>query len=122
MKHFQLDREMMRPKERPKAETFTVEYRDGALIVDGPYNPERFYRLAILSDHGNPIQDVHPDWGGWPFEWSKRTLPDNPPPPAPPFTWRLQEENYISRRWRNRRQYPADYVSTIYEGEIGNQV
>ena len=99
--------------------TFTVEYRDGALIVDGPYDPTKFYRLAILSEHGNPIQDVNPEWtGGWPFEWSKRTLPDNPAPPAPPFTWQLQEENYISRRWRNRSQYPADYVSTTYKGEI----
>ena len=98
--------------------TFTVVYKDDALIVDGPYDATKYYRLMILSDQGNPIQDVHPDWGGWPFEWSKRTLPDNPPPPAPPLKWQLQEENHISRRWRNRRQYPADYVSTTYEGTI----
>ena len=99
-------------------EGFTVTYEDGAIIVDGPYDSKKYYRLTILSDQGNPIQDVHPSWGGWPFEWSARTLPDNPRPPAPPFKWQLQEENYISRRWRNRRQYPSDYVSTMYEGEI----
>ena len=104
-------------------ETFTVTYRqeDGAIIVDGPYDRKKFYRLLLLGenpdDPRNPIQDLHPDWGGWPFEWSKRTLPDNPPPP-PPFQWRIQEENYISRQWRNRSQYPADYVSTTYEGTI----
>ena len=98
--------------------TFTVEYKDGAIIVDGPYDPDKFYRLSILSDRGNPIQDVNHEWGGWPFEWSRRTLPDNPLPPAPPLKWQLQEENYISRRWRNRSQYPKDYVSVIYEGVI----
>ena len=100
------------------APTFTVTYKDGAIIVDGPYDSTKFYRLMILSDQGNPIQDVHPDWGGWPFEWSQEMLPDNPAPPAPPFLWQIQEENYISRRWRNRSQYPADYVSKTYEGEI----
>ena len=111
---------MARLKGEHLPDTFTVAYReqDGALIVDGPYNPKLFYRLSIISDQGNPIQDVNPEWGGWPFEWSTRTLPDSPPPPAPPLTWQLQEENYISRRWRNRRQYPADYVSTTYEGNI----
>ena len=110
--------EALKPPPKPEPETFTVTYQDGALIVDGPYNPERFYRLSILSDRGNPIQDLDPAWAGWPFVWSKDTLPDNPPPPAPPLQWQIQEENHISRRWRNRRQYPADYVSTTYEGVI----
>ena len=104
----------------PVAErTFTVDYdeEDGALIVDGPYDPEKYYRLSVLSDRGNPIQDVNPDWGGWPFVWSAENFPDNPPPAAP-LTWQLQEENYISRRWRNRSQYPEDYESTLWKGEI----
>ena len=101
----------------PPATTFTVTHHDGALFVDGPYNPAMFYRLMILSDNGNPIQDLNPEWAGWPFTWSPNNFPDNPPP-APPLKWQVQEENYISRRWRNRRQYPTDYQSTTYEGEI----
>ena len=110
----------IQPRGEAMPETFTVTYRqeDGAVIVDGPYDREKYYRLTILSDRGNLIQDVDEQWGGWPFEWSARTLPDNPRPPAPPFTWMLQEESHISRRWRNRSQYPADYVSTTYEGTI----
>ena len=111
------ENELLRQNE-PEPTGFTVEYRDGAVFVDGPYDPSKSYRLMILSDNGNPIQDLHRDWGGWPFEWSERTLPDNPPCPPPPFKWQLQEENYISRRWRNRSQYPADYVSVMYHGEV----
>ena len=96
---------------------FSVTYKDGALIVDGKYDSNKFYRLAVISPNGNPIQDVNPEWAGWPFVWSAANFPGNPPP-APPLTWTLQEENYISRRWRNRSQYPADYVSTTYEGKI----
>ena len=96
---------------------FTVIYKYGALVIDGPYDPNKFYRLMIISPNGNPIQDINPEWAGWPFIWSPENFPDNPPP-ALPLTWQLQEENYISRRWRNRRNYPADYVSTLYKGEI----
>ena len=110
------------PPAPPERETFTVEYRDGALVVDGPMDPAKWYRLMILSPNGNPIQDiVKPIDGGpppWPYVWSAETHPGWPPP-APPLQWTLQEENYLSRRWRNRRQYPGDYVSTVYEGEIG---
>ena len=114
-------KELMSQEEEEVTDIFTVTYKDGAIFVCGPYDSSKFYRLSILSDNGNPIQDLNPEWGGWdPFEWSKtnRTLPDNPSPPAPPFKWQIQVENYLSRRWRNRRQYPSDYVSTIYEGII----
>ena len=98
--------------------TFSVTYSNGALIVDGPYDSKKFYRLSVISDSGNPIQDVNPEWAGWPFVWSAENFPDNPPP-APPLTWTLQEENYISRRYSPpTSQYPADYVSTTYEGLI----
>ena len=97
---------------------FTVEYRNGAIFVDGPYNHDKWYRLFILSDQGNPVQDLNRDWAGWPFEWSKQTLPDSPAPPVPPFKWEIQEENYLSRRYRNRRLLPADYVDTWWKGEI----
>ena len=96
--------------------TFTATCKDGAIIVDGPYDPEKWYRIAIISDRGNPIQDVNPEWtGGWPFVWSKETLPDNPEPPAPPLKWQIQEENYLSRSF-SKATLPDDYVSTIYEG------
>ena len=105
---------------------FTVEYREGAIFIDGPYDPKKYYRLGILGenpeDPRNPIQDVNHAWGGWPFEWSTRTLPDNPQPPPPPFKWRLQEETHVSRRWRNKRSLPAGYASTIYEGRIDGPV
>ena len=111
--------EALKPPPEPDPEGFTVAYEDGAITVDGPYDPDKWYRLFILSDQGNPIQDLNPEWvGGWPFVWSRKTLPDSPSPPSPPFKWQIQEENYLSRRWRNRRQYPSDYVSTMYEGEI----
>ena len=117
-KQFLADMEKLveQKQEQKPASPFTVRYDDGAIFIDGPYDSDKFYRLMILSDQGNPIQDVNSEWGGWPFEWSVRTLPDNPQPPHPPFVWQFQEENYISRRWRNKSQYPDDYKSTMYEG------
>ena len=101
----------------PPEPTFTVTHHDGALFIDGPYDAAKFYRIMVLSDNGNPIQDLNPEWAGWPFIWSPNNFPDNPPPP-PPFTWAIQVENYLSRQWRSRRQYPADYKETWYKGEI----
>ena len=118
--NFRRTKELVETLKNPPAEEaapagFTITCRDGAIIIDGPYDPEKFYRLAVLSDGGNPIQDVNPEWGGWPFVWSAENFPDNPPPPAPLF-WTFSEENYISRRWRNRLQYPADYRRRTWEG------
>ena len=103
------------PSGQAAPQPFTVNFQGGAIIIDGPYDPDKFYRLAVLSDNGNPIQDINPEWGGWPFVWSAENFPDNPPPTGPLF-WTLSEENYISRRWRNRRQYPVDYRRTTWEG------